>query len=162
MEERLRVFLAELDAQQEEISKIHFSIDEKLELLKRDIGNEDLTNSLAYKLHNLYSVYEDIFKLVARFFENQIEEIARYHTGLLKRMSIKIEGVRPRLLSEKSFKVLDELRGFRHIFRHAYSYALDAERVIKLGEKSIRLKETFEKDYAGFKDELKSDIRENE
>ena len=121
MEERLKVFIAELDAQQREIHKLHSSVYEKSVLLKSDLKNEDLTNSLAYKLHNLYSAYEDMFKLIARFFENQIQDIAGYHSGLINRMKIHIEGVRPKLLSDDSFKILDELRGFRHVFRHAYS-----------------------------------------
>lgn len=157
MEERLRVLFAELNAQWKEILKLYSSIEEKAESLKRDMSNEDLTNSLGYKLHNLYSAYEDMFKLVAGFFENQIEDMTRYHTDLLKRMLIEIEEIRPGLLSEKSFKALDELRGFRHLFRHAYSYGIDGERIIKLSEKSIGLKEVFKKDFEGFMAKLKSD-----
>lgn len=155
MEERIRVFIAELDAQRREILKIYSTIEKRVETLRNDMGNEDLINSLAYKLHNLYSAYEDIFKLVARFFENQIEDFDRYHSDLLKRMSIEIEGIRPNVLSEESFRVLDELKGFRHVFRHAYGYELDAERVNKLAEKAIRLKQTFLKDYDDFKDKLR-------
>ena len=162
MEEILRVFFAELEAQWGEISQTHFSVETKSKLLKKDVDNEDLTSSLGYKLHNLYSAYEDLFKLVARFFENQIEDMARYHTDLLKRMSIEIEGIRPYLLSEHSFKVLDELRGFRHLFRHAYSYKLEGERILKLAGKSLKLKELFEKDFELFKDKLKNYVRKSE
>lgn len=35
-------------------------------------------------------------------------------------MTLHIEGVMPALLSEETFKILDELRSFRHLFRHAY------------------------------------------
>lgn len=155
MEGRMKVFIAEVDAQFKEILKIYPAIEEKTATLRTNIGNEDLTNSLAYKLHNLYSAYEDMFKLIARFFENQVEDFSRYHTDLLKRMSIEIEGIRPNILSEESFRVLDELRGFRHVFRHAYGYELDAERVIKLAEKSIKLKQPFSKDFEDFKDKLR-------
>lgn len=120
--------------------------------------NEDLINSTAYKLHNLYSAYEDMFKLTARFFENQIEDLSRYHRDLLKRMTIKIEGIRPALISQESFKILDELRGFRHVFRHAYNYELDGERILKLAEKTAKLKETFQKDYERFKETVKIGI----
>jgi len=155
MEERLKVFIAELDAQQREIRKLHSSVHEKSVLLKSDLKNEDLTNSLAYKLHNLYSSYEDLFKLIARFFENQIHDLeAGYHSGLINRMKVNIEGVRPSLVSDKSFKLIDELRGFRHVFRHAYSYELDVERVLRLSEKATLLLDIFGKDYALFKDTL--------
>jgi hypothetical protein len=156
MEERLRVFFAELGAQWVEILKLHSSIEGKVESLKIDIDNENLIDSLGYKLHNLYSAYEDCFKLVARFFENQIEDMARYHTDLLKRMLIEIEGVRPNFLCEESFKILDELKGFRHLFRHAYSYELTGDRLIKLAEKSMTLKEIFREDFENFNTKLKS------
>lgn len=157
MEERLNVFIAEIDSQWKEILKLYSSIEKKGELLRGNMDNEVLTDSLAYKLHNLYSAYEDLFKMVARFFENQIEDFSRYHTSLLKRMLIEIEGIRPNVLSEESFKILDELRGFRHVFRHAYSYGLDAERIIKLAEKSVRLEETFSKGFEDFKNKLRAE-----
>lgn len=156
MEERLKVLIAELDAQWLQIAKLYSSIVEKNSTLKEEMNNEDLTNSLAYIIHNLYSAYEDMFKLIVDFFENQIENFSKYHTDLLKRMIIEIDGIRPRLLSEKSYTILDELRGFRHVFRHAYSYVLEAERVIKLAQKSEILKEIFFKDFNEFKDKLRS------
>ena len=45
-------------------------------------------------------------------------------------MRTAIEGVRPALISMESYQYLDEIRGFRHVFRHAYSYGLDDERVL--------------------------------
>lgn len=62
MEERIRVLIAELDAQWREILKLYDSIENKVQLLRSDLENENLTDSLAYKLHNLYSAYENIFK----------------------------------------------------------------------------------------------------
>ncbi len=154
MEEKLKVFIAELDAQWKEILKLHTVIEHKEGVLKTDRGNEDLTISLAYKLHNLYSAYEDMFKMTAKFCENQIEDMSLYHSALINRMRIEIEGVRPSLLSDESYKVLDELRGFRHVFRHAYSYELDAERVIRLSEKTAKLKDTFSSDFSKFKKQV--------
>lgn len=151
MEKRVKIFVAELESQWKEIFKLHSTIQEKLKRLKSHLDDEDLTNSLAYKLHNLYSAYEDLFKLVARFFENQIADISGYHSELLNRMKLQIEGVRPKLLADESFMLLNELRGFRHVFRHAYSYKLDAERVIKLSEKAESLIAPFGRDLEKFK-----------
>ena len=114
-----------------------------------------MRDSLAYQIHNLYCAYEDLFKIVADFFENQIDESPKYHITLLKRMMINIEGIRPALLSRKSYEILEELRAFRHVFRHAYSYQLDTEKVIKLAEKAVSLKEQFLKDLSNFLNQLK-------
>lgn len=156
MEERLKLFLSEINSQKVEIDNIQSTIVQKVAGLKINQDNEDLAVNLGYKLHNLYSAYEDLFKLVAGFFENQISDSAKYHIDLLKRMLIEIEGIRPHILTDESFRILDELRGFRHIFRHAYSYTIDSERLMKLAEKSFDLKEVFTKDFNGFKEKLKA------
>ncbi|HAP32173.1 MAG TPA: hypothetical protein DCQ14_03860 [Firmicutes bacterium] len=155
MEERIKVLLAELDAQGREILRLHASIENKVQLLRGVPENEDLTVSLAYKLHNLYSAYENMFKLVAGFFENQIEDFGSYHLSLLKRMLLAIEGIRPAMLTEDTYRILDELRGFRHVFRHAYSYQLDAERIVRLADKSVRLKQIFSGDFEDFTGKLR-------
>lgn len=83
---------------------------------------------LAYQLHNLYGACEQLFELVARAFENQIDA-RRYPVDLLRRMKMEIAGVRPALLSESLERDLNELRGFRHLFRHAYGVDLDPDKV---------------------------------
>jgi hypothetical protein len=87
---------------------------------------------LGYLLHNLYCALEDLFLEIAKTFENQIEDPSRFHKALLKRMMITVPKIRPQVLSRQSHRVLDELRGFRHVFRHAYGYALDTDKVVIL------------------------------
>jgi len=154
MEARLAVLFAEIDYQWNQILKIYKSIEEKLKRLKENKDNEDLRDSLAYRLHNLYCAYEDLFKIIAKFFENRIEDPARYHIELLRRMLIEIKGIRPSLISEESYTYLNELRGFRHVFRHAYAIELDVDRIIALAEKSLILKSLFEEDLKRFKRKL--------
>ena len=111
-------------------------------------------DSMAYQIHNLYGAYEELFETAANFFENQIEG-ARYHADLLRRMKIRIEGMRPNLLSESTYRLLDELRRFRHFFRHAYGVELDADRVDKIVQMAIQLKELFQQDMESFLSHLK-------
>ena len=148
-EEKFSILKSELAAQWDEILKIYDRIEER----KRKRGVHGL-ESLAYQLHNLYCAYEDLFKIVAGFFENNIEERSKYHVELLKRMKLTIEGVRPALLSEESFRLLNSLRSFRHFFRHAYSYELDRRKVFIVLEDALTLKETFKSDLENFLSKL--------
>ena len=148
-EEKFSILKSELAAQWDEILKIYDRIEER----KRKRGVHGL-ESLAYQLHNLYCAYEDLFKIVAGFFENNIEERSKYHVELLKRMKLTIEGVRPALLSEESFRLLNSLRSFRHFFRHAYSYELDRRKVFIVLEDALMLKETFKSDLENFLSKL--------
>lgn len=88
---------------------------------------------LAYQLHNLYGACEQLFELIARAFENQIDG-RRYHVDLLRRMRMDITGVRPALLSETVERDLNELRAFRHLFRHAYGVDLNPRKVRAVAE----------------------------
>ena len=89
MEAKLAVLLAEIDYQWRQIQKIYSKVEEKLEKLKRDKLNEDLRDSLAYKLHNLYCAFEDLFKIIAKLFgeqrSNDVQFIRKIQT-ILKKM----------------------------------------------------------------------------
>jgi uncharacterized protein YutE (UPF0331/DUF86 family) len=122
--------------------------------------SEEKVVYLGYFLHNLYCAFEDLFKEVARIFENQVLDPSLYHRELLKRMCFDIPGIRPGLLSEESYKVLDELRRFRHTFRHAYTYKLDPERVKALRKKVIEAWCKVESDVLSFQNYLKSKFQE--
>lgn len=104
----------------------------------------------AYSLSSIYSCYEDIFKHVAKTFENRIENLASWHSELLGRMMISVPDIRPAVLTEPSFSVLDEMRSFRHVFRNSYVFVIDAERVSALSVKWFKLRGTIQKEIEGF------------
>ena len=85
--------------------------------------------TVAYLLNGLYCCYEDQFLKVAKAFENRVENPATWHRELLDRMRIEVEGVRPQVLDRPAFRLLNEMRGFRHVFRSSYAFELDEERV---------------------------------
>ena len=71
-------------------------------------------------------------------------------------MMVEVPKIRPPILSRKSHRVLDELRGFRHVFRHAYGYALDPDKVIALKVLLEKHWSTILADLSHFKEFLKS------
>jgi hypothetical protein len=83
--------------------------------------------AIGYILHSFYNGCENIFKSIARFFENDLGP-QFWHKDLLKRMSLEIPGIRPRLVNDELYRLFDNFRGFRHKFRHLYSFVLDWER----------------------------------
>ena len=139
MEERqIALFLADFDHQVSQIENIYDLLENKTTVLSRKRTAPESVESSGYWLHNLFCAYEDLFKIVSAFWENSIVNDGAFHRTLIRRMLLNIEGVRPALLSEKSFRHLDELRGFRLAFRHAYSYGLDGERVVYLLKKVMK------------------------
>ncbi len=108
--------------------------------LYEGIKNIDLTvyenqYVFALKAQQLYTTCEDFLKSVAGTFENNIDDFSRYHLELLKVMSSEIPDIRPTLISERSYRILDRLRAFRHFIRHGYDYELDEDELVLLQKK---------------------------
>jgi len=53
---------------------------------KRMAASEDALAHAGYKLHNLFNSIEELCKIVAAYFENNIDESERFHKNLLDRM----------------------------------------------------------------------------
>lgn len=149
---KLSILAAEIDYQVSEIQKIIAKIEARKEGFHDD---SRFLESLGYQFHNFYCAFEDLFKIVAKFFENNIEDKTRYHVELLKRMTLDIEGVRPPLISKDLAAALDEFRAFRHFFRHAYSYEIDSKKIDLLFEKFELIVKKYKEDIRNFIDLLK-------
>jgi len=133
----LQVYVRE---QIEAIHKIYRKIIERKDRYTKD---EKALDSLAYQLHNLYCSFEYLFRIIADHFENHLTDTIGWHTELLKRMKIQIDGVRPALISESTYNLLDELRGFRHVFRHAYGKELDPVKIKIVLQKALALRKVY-------------------
>jgi hypothetical protein len=113
------------------------------ELAERPISQDkDTLIVIAYHLHNLYNAFENIFLNIARTFENAIDE-TQWHAKLLERMTLNINSLRPAVLDETAYDCLDELRRFRHMFRHAYLVKLDPMRLQLVVYKADQLRNIY-------------------
>ena len=134
-----------------QIDQIYARIEER----HPEFGNRtESLDSMGYQLHNLYCVFEQVFEIIAQFFESNIAG-ERYHTDLLRRMRLTIEGIRPACISEETFTLLDELRRFRHFFRHAYLTELEFDKLAHLVEVAKKLRVVFQRDRQQFFEKLK-------
>lgn len=156
LKKKLTLFLAEFEHQVSEINSIYAKIEKRLDFFERKEVSMEMVESTGYWLHNLYCAFEDLFKMVAGFWENDVGTDESFHIHLLKRMQVRIKGIRPALLSKDSFENLNELRGFRHVFRHAYSYGLDDQRVLTLLRHVLSKKDLIMEDLLKFQDDIAS------
>jgi hypothetical protein len=115
---------------------------------------ETVLITVSYLLSGIYGCCEDQFVKIARVFENRIANPASWHRELLERMQIEVEGVRPRVLGRPAFRLLNELRSFRHVFRSSYSFELDEERVRLIWGRWESGKVLVRKDIQSFIDQL--------
>ncbi|MDA0842219.1 MAG: hypothetical protein O3B01_17380 [Planctomycetota bacterium] len=134
-ESALAILKADLGSQLQLIRDIYSKLDDRKNGTEHDPIRLE---AMCYQLHNLFCAFEDAFKIIAERFENQVEEASHWYAEFLKRMKAEIQGVRPAVLSEESYELLDEMRAFRHVFRHAYGKELDyAKAVVALNKAEL-------------------------
>ncbi len=112
-----------------------------------ELGEPDLAESdeqealivVSYRLHSLYSAFENIFRNIATSFENHLDP-SSWHRQLLGRMRLDLSPVRPAVIDEEAFEKLDELLRFRHLFRTGYGLKLDGLRLQLVVRKALELK----------------------
>ena len=120
-----------------------------------DAGDARQVESVAYQIHNAYSACEELLRLIAANFENQIGDAARWHSALLLRMTQPVPGVRPAPLTKETFILLDALRGFRHFFRHAYAATVDPQQVQSNLGRARRAHDCLRRDLSAFLEQLR-------
>jgi len=84
---------------------------------------------IAYRLHALYTAFENAFRNIASAFENELRDRAGWHRELLHRMKLDLTPIRPAVIDEVTHSKLEELLRFRHFFRTAYGVPLDPARL---------------------------------
>jgi hypothetical protein len=152
--EKLAILAADLREQQKQIEAIYLKIASRKKKYAKD---QVALESLAYQLHNLYSAFEDLFRVVANHFENHIADPAGWHKELLKRMKTSLPGIRPAFISSEALELFDELRGFRHVFRHAYGFDLEPEKIKIVLQKALKLEGIYKRDLREFLRQLQND-----
>ncbi|NEP60451.1 MAG: hypothetical protein F6K31_26190 [Symploca sp. SIO2G7] len=144
----INIFLADFAAQQIAIEQAYGLLEQRAVNLSSN--RPETLESTAYQLHNLYSAIEDLLKLIAAYFENNISDSSRWHSLLLRRMTQPVIDIRPAVLSSQSYQDLNDLRGFRHFFRHAYGVEIDEAQLQSNLSKARRLKSQLKKDLTAF------------
>ena len=82
-----------------------------------------------------------MFERICEGFENNLDKRGDYHERLIQRLSLDLEGIRPAFIPQSRVSDIRELKGFRHLIRHAYDLTLKAERLTALARISEELTE---------------------
>lgn len=144
MNEKALLLSSNIQEDLEAIEQIYLALDRhELPIDHLTDEDEDELILIAYRLHNLYSAFENIFLNIARAFENQIDIAGRWHTQLLERMRLDLLPLRPRVIDKPTHRALDELLRFRHLFRHAYTDQLDPDRLRLVLQQAKQLRKIY-------------------
>ena len=83
---------------------------------------------IAELMVDYYTCAETLFLRISQFFENHLEN-NRWHSDLLEKMTLHIEGVRNPVLRDNTAKWLSELMRFRHFRRYYVELEYDWDKL---------------------------------
>lgn len=145
---------------------IEFKSEIKNELTNIDKLEKELTDALKLKennskyriigsiIHDFYNCCERIFKKITVEINGGFEETEKWHKKLLYQMTIRIEDIRPRVITEELAAELDDYLSFRHAFRNIYGFELKGDRVKRLSKKFKGIAEKFDSEILNFLDKM--------
>lgn len=133
-------FRRQQTAEREQLQRLLSGIHSLLIQCRTTPPTEIELSALAALLHSFYTGVENIFKRVSVEIDGEPVRGDSWHRELLQRMKMPT-GYRPALLPEKLHDSLNEYLRFRHVFRNAYSFDLDWQ---KMSQLVLRLEETFQ------------------
>lgn len=94
-------------------------------------------------LHDFYNVIETAFERIAHEINGGVPATPDWHARLIEDMTLDLPGIRPAVISPETREIFDELRRFRHRFRHLYGTDLRWDRIEPLLGMSGRALESF-------------------
>lgn len=126
----------------------------KMDRLKDEKDAENIDShikAIALTLHSIYTGYEKILEILIKGIDGDLPTAIDYHTALLKRATYEIPEVRPQIISDETFNLLNMLRAYRHKLRRIYTYLISSDKVISLVETAFKSWESFNRDWETFK-----------
>lgn len=127
-----------------EIGQIDQLLESYAELFKRaqaDVPNLVNITALASVLHSFYNGLEKIFLTIAKRIDMKVPKTTQWHRDLLTQMT-ETTSKRGQVLTTDIAHRLADYLGFRHFYRHSYSFFLEWDELEKL---VIPLQEVWEK-----------------
>lgn len=114
------------------------------------IDREVYFDAVALYLHDLYVGVECILVLVSEGVDDTMPRGDHWRLKLLEQARVPVRGLRPEVFSEAQFALLDELRRFRQVVRHVYTFDFEQDRIAALADRVVAGYPAVRADFARF------------
>jgi hypothetical protein len=108
----------------EQIDRLLMAYTDLLDRVQQRIPDLIEITAVASVLHSFYNGLEHIFSSIAKGFDRQVPTGSQWHRDLLVQMTHETSN-RGRIISTELAQKLTDYLGFRHFYRHSYSFFLD-------------------------------------
>ncbi len=154
MKERLLEIISEIENELQNLQELRSEL--KKIISKKDIAFKRSKGSI---LHDFYNCCERIFKRISVEMNGSFEDSEKWHKNLLYKMTISLEGLRPRVVSKELAADLDDFLAFRHLFRNIYGFELKGDRIDILAKKFENIAGRFDDEIRLFIEFLRKELQ---
>jgi predicted nucleotidyltransferase len=89
-------------------------------------------STISLGLHNVYNGIEDVMRYIAKHVDGYVPVGASAHQDLLDQLATPVQGVRPALIDQDTYRLLSELKRFRQKIRNGYGHQMGIQHVMTL------------------------------
>ena len=114
-----------------QIDQLFESYAELLERVQKNAPDLVEMTAVASVLHSFYNGLENIFLSIVKGIDIDVPAGSQWHRDLLNRMTLTTATRSPVLTAEMATRLSDYM-GFRHFYRHSYSFFLEWDELEKL------------------------------
>lgn len=114
-----------------QIDRLFESYADLMERAQKDVSDLVEVTAMAAVLHSFYNGLENIWLSIAKGMDEDVPAGPQWHRDLLTRMT-RSTAIRGPVLTTGTAHRLVEYLGFRHFYRHSYSFFLDWDELERL------------------------------
>lgn len=123
--------VSQIEFEAEQIDQLFASYTGLLERVRLHRPDLVEVTAVASVLHSFYNGLENIFLSIAKGIDQSVPEGSQWHRDLLTQMK-EATPRRPAVLTAETAARLADYMGFRHYYRHSYSFQLEWDELEKL------------------------------
>ena len=157
----LRTLIGEIDSHLAVLKKISDFYDEhsaKAGGQEQSVENAIILSDIFV---NFYTCIETVFFRISQYFENSLDG-TKWHKDVLKKMTLSIPGIRERVISDDTYRDLEEILRFRHFKRYYFDFNYDWDRLELVRKKFLSTRLSVRKELTAFREYLYTLVEETE
>ena len=146
----LAVLWAEIEGSLSDLDRVVEEIEQALKDIGSSVPSYRDKAAMGAFLHSFYNGIEIILKRIAEEIDQTVPVGSEWHKALLRRIASEVKGLRPAVLSGDTVERLLPYMGFRHFFRHSYTFEIDWEKLKPLAMNARSVFEDFKRELKEF------------
>ncbi len=148
----VQILISEIESELGKLDELYSGLQKQI---SRKL-NRERVESMALRLHNIYTGFERIFQIIAHDLNGKTPDAYDWHRQLLSQMSLDLPDIRPAVIAQSNLAYMRDMLAFRHVVRYAYGFELIPSKVKKLAKETIQNYPKVKKDFYLFLEFLKA------